>query len=174
MKLSKIDNYGKLILRIKEGEKIMKRWGILIFICLLVFLTVRYKTTKSNNEEFLKKQISEFYEDEEIEFLSLEEIGDCISLIFYKVKGEYEYSEYEDSELVLRTVSLSSFEEELLPYRDADKPLLIVFSDGTELAKVQITVNEEDWPSQKIEIDFPTMTVFDLNLPVGTDYFEME
>ena len=35
-------------------------------------------------------------------------------------------------------------------------------------------MNKEGLPSEEIEIGLPTLTIFDLNLPAVTDYFEME
>lgn len=156
----------------------MKISGVSIYVCLLFILSGCYYAPELNDVDFFEEQIPKYYDGQAIEILTLDQLDEYTSLIFYKVGNEYGYSKYErpdskTSELSIQAFSSNSFDSVLVPYSNPDKFLVIVFSDGVELDKVQVTVNEEGLPSQEIEIGFPTMTVFDLNLPAGTDYFEM-
>lgn len=171
--------YFVIVLRIEQRGNLMKRWRVAFYFCLLVILVGCYRVPELNDIEFFKEEILKYYDGEAIEILTLEEIDEYTSLIFYKVDNEYGYSKYEKSdsktsELSIQAFSSNSFDSGLVPYGNPDKFLVVVFSDGTELSKVQVTVNEEVLPSQEIEIGLPTLTIFDLNLPAGTDYFEME
>lgn len=166
----------------EEGREMKNRTLILMIGSILILLTGC--GTKSDDDliftDEVIKLISDYYDNADIEILDEVDIDLNIKLIFLEVDQQKGFSIFEkDNEKisVLRNYLFDStkpFSNQLVPYNQPDQFLYVVYSDGSELTKVQLTINNDEVQTKEVALNKSSLTIFNLNLPLGTSNFQME
>lgn len=163
-------------------REMKNRTLILMIGAILILLTGC--GTKSDDDlistDEVIKLISDYYDNADIEILNDVDINLNTKLIFLEVDQQKGFSIFEkDNEKisVLRNYLFDStkpFSNQLVPYNQPDQFLYLVYSDGSELTKVQLTINNDEVQTREVALNKPSLTIFNLNLPLGTSNFQME
>ncbi len=126
------------------------------------------------------KLISHFYENSHISILGETDIDLNTKLIFLEVDKQRGFSVFEQDNLKSSALnnylfdSTKPFSGQLVPYNQPDEFLYIVYSDGSELTKVQLTINNDKIQTKEVILNEPSLTIFNLNLPPGTTHFTLD
>lgn len=166
-----------------EGGREMKNRTLILMIGSILILLTGCGTKSDDDLIFTDeviKLISDYYDNADIEILDEVDIDLNIKLRFLEVDQQKGFSIFEkDNEKisVLRNYLFDStkpFSNQLVPYNQPDQFLYVVYSDGSELTKVQLTINNDEVQTKEVALNKPSLTIFNLNLPLGTSNFQME
>ena len=140
--------------------------------------------TKSNDDlistDEIIKLISDYYDNTDITILDDVDIDLNTKLIFLDINQQKGFSIFEKDNQKISVLqnylfdSTQSFASQLVPYSHPNQLLYLVYSDGSELIKVQLTINNDEVQTKEVVLNKPSLTIFNLNLPPGTSNFQME
>ncbi|MGL4338588.1 MAG: hypothetical protein ACRCST_17005 [Turicibacter sp.] len=158
---------------------------ILISIVLgISYLMIEDERSKlyGNDEQTILKSIARLYQVDEtaIEVIEVVDV-DEYRIVGFQMDQRFGVAQFEKNDqgdyLNIKSQisgSKQSYDVHFIWKGHSFKPLIIVFSDGSELTKVKITANQTYTKTQEVELNMRSMNVIDLNIPEEVNSLTME